>query len=89
MTFWNFEHLDILIQTAAGTPWFTVGSDYRSSRHLNGSGRRCYFQIISMGPRMIEELQIGVWRQVLDRPKSIEINNVLYCRLAGRVDKIV
>jgi hypothetical protein len=24
-----------------------------------------------------------------DRPKSIEINNVLYCRLAGRVDKIV
>jgi hypothetical protein len=40
-----------------------------------------------MGPRIIEELQIGVWRQHLDRPKSIEINNVRYCRLVGRSER--
>jgi hypothetical protein len=42
-----------------------MGSHQGSSRKLNGPGRRCYFQIISMGPQNIEELQIGVWRQIM------------------------
>jgi hypothetical protein len=61
---------DILIQAAAGTPNVTMDSASGSSRYLNGSGRRCYFQIISMDPQQIEEFPIGVWRQLLDCPKS-------------------